>query len=291
MSAPDLMQTPSSDSSNARPVLLVVLIVVALLLTTLYFREGESGPLRLSRRLVMAASAPFEQAGEFVTRPLRAVGSWMSGLGVSRSEVALLRRQNSELRTRNAELEEARQENERLRALVKFVQARNLESVGARVIGRPSNSWEGIITIDRGTAEGVEKGMPVIGDAGLLGQIVETTDHTARVRLITDQRSGVAALLQRSRVEGVVRGSIDRELTLDFVSREASVRAGDVVLTSGMGGVYPKGILVGEVTRVRRQPNTLSPVITVQPAAQLGELEEVLVLVGAAPATSVGGGE
>ncbi len=285
------MQTPSSDSSNARPVLLVVLIVVALLLTTLYFREGESGPLRQSRRLVMAAGAPFERAGEFVTRPLRAVGSWTSGLGVSRSEVALLRRQNSELRTRNAELEEARQENERLRALVKFVQARNLESVGARVIGRPSNSWEGIITIDRGMDDGVEKGMPVIGDAGLLGQIVETTDHTARVRLITDQRSGVAALLQRSRVEGVVRGSIDRELTLDFVSREASVRAGDVVLTSGMGGVYPKGILVGEVTRVRRQPNTLSPVISVQPAAKLGELEEVLVLVGAAPTTSVGGGE
>jgi len=285
------MQTSNPESSSPRPVLLVVLIVVALVLTTVYFREGESGPLHQIRRAVMAASAPFERAGEFVTRPLRAVGSWTSGLGVSRSEVALLRRQNAELRTRNAELEEARQENERLRALVKFVEARNLKSVGARVIGRPSNSWEGIITIDRGTAEGVERGMPVIGDAGLLGQIVETTRHTARVRLITDQRSGVAALVQRSRVEGIVRGSIDRELTLDFVSREASVRAGDVVLTSGMGGVYPKGILIGEVTKVRRQPNTLSPVISIQPSAQLGELEEVIVLVGAAPSTDVGGGE
>ena len=88
-----------------------------------------------------------------------------------------------------------------------------------------------------------------------------------------------------------MRGAIDRSLTLDFVSREASLRVGDVVITSGLGGVYPKGIVVGEITRIRRQPNTLSPVISVAPSARLGELEEVLVLVGAAPVPNVGEGE
>lgn len=285
------MQTSNPENTRARPALLVALVVVALVLTTVYFREGETGPLHQGRRVVMAASVPFEKVGEFVTRPLRAVGSWMSGLGVSRADLTLLRRQNEELRLRNAELEEARQENERLRSLVKFVEARGLESLGARVIGRPANSWEGIITIDRGTAEGVGQDMPVIGEAGLLGQVVEAAQHSSRVRLITDQRSGVAALVQRTRVEGIVRGSIDRSLTMDFVSRDASLRAGDVVITSGMGGVYPKGIVIGEIATVRKQPNTLAPLVGVQPTARLSDLEEVLVLVGVAPSTNAGSGE
>ncbi len=286
------MRTPGSDTSpTARTLVLVGFVVLSLLLTTVYFREGGSGPIHQSRRALIAVAAPFEAAGEFVTRPLRAAGSWVSGLSVSRSEVGLLKRQNQELRARNAELEEARQENERLRSLVKFVETRDLESLGARVIGRRSNSWEGIITIDRGTAEGVEAGMPVIGDAGLLGQIVETSQHSSRVRLITDQRSGVAALVQRTRAEGVVRGSIDRSLTLDFASQEASLRVGDVVITSGMGGVYPKGIVIGEITKVRKPRNALSPTVSVQPSARLAELEEVLVLIGAPPTTDVGEGE
>jgi rod shape-determining protein MreC len=285
------MQTRSPENTRARPALLVALVVIALVATTVYFREGESGPFHQSRRMLMAASAPFETAGEFVTRPLRAVGSWVSSLGISRAEVALLKRQNAELKTRNAELEEARQENERLRSLVKFVEARGLESLGARVIARAANSWEGMITIDRGTAEGVEAGMPVIGDAGLLGQVVEAAKHSSRVRLITDQRSGVAALVQRTRVEGIVHGSIDRSLTLDFVSRDSSLRVGDVVITSGMGGVYPKGLVIGEVTAVRQQPNTLPPMVSVQPTAQLSNIEEVLVLVGAAPIVTSGSGE
>ena len=270
---------------------MAILVALALVIVTVYYRESSTGPVHSLRGVVQSVAVPFETAGEFVTRPLRAAGSVVSNLGVSRTEVATLRRQNSELRSRNAELEEARQENERLRALVKFVQTRNLESLGARVIGRAPNSWEGVITIDRGTADGVEAGMPVIGDAGLLGQTIEVTPNSAKVRLITDQRSGVAALVQASRIEGIARGSIDRQLTLDFVSSESTVRAGDVVLTSGIGGVYPKGLVIGEVTSVKAQPNTLAPTITLRPSARLDDMEEVLVLVGPPPSTDIGGGE
>lgn len=285
------MQTNNPESSAGRAALLVALVIAALIIITVHFREGPSGPVHSMRGAVQAVAVPFETAGEFMTRPLRTVGTWFSNLGVSREEVALLRQQNAELRTRNAALEEARQENERLRALVKFVETRDLKSLGARVIGRALNSWEGVITIDVGTADGVKLGMPVIGDAGLLGQTVEVGAQSAKVRLITDQRSGVAAVVQHSRVEGVARGSIDRQLTLDFVSREATIRAGDVVLTSGIGGVYPKGLVVGEVVSVKRQTNTLAPVIVIKPSARLADMEEVLVLVGAPPATKVGGGE
>ena len=129
------------------------------------------------------------------------------------------------------------------------------------------------------------------GPAGLLGQTVDVTPHSARVRLITDPSSGVAAMLQSERAEGIVRGSIDGNLTFDFVSTDTTIRAGDVVITSGIGGVYPKGLIVGEVTKVRSTPSDLYQDVELEPSARLDGIEEVLVLVGAVPKTDVGVGE
>jgi rod shape-determining protein MreC len=284
------MQIPNSESSGARPILLVALVALALIVTTVYFREGEDGPFHDTRRVVMAAASPFERVGEFVTRPLRAVGGWVGDLGTSRKDLGLLRKQNAELRARNAELEEARQENTRIRALVKLVETQKLTRVAARVISRPTSAWEGIIVIDKGTRDGAARGMPVIGNGGLIGQIVEASGSSARVRLISDQRSGVAALVQRTRAEGIVKGSINRDITLDFVANPHAVRAGDAVITSGMGGVYPKGILIGEVTIVKQEAG-LSPLVSVRPVVKLAQIEEVLVLTGRAPQPVTGGGE
>lgn len=274
------MQTPGRESSPARPAILVALIVVSLIIVTVYARESTSGPVHSLRAAVQTAVRPAEIAGAWVTSPLRSFGGWVSAFGASRSEVAELREQNAALRKRNAELEEARQENDRLRALVGLVEAQKLESLGARVIGRPTNSWEGVITIDRGSADGVTASMPVIGADGLLGQTVSVTAHSAKVRLITDQESAVAAMLQNSRAEGVARGSIDRQITLDFLSKDATVTVGDVVITSGMGGVYPKGLIIGDVSEVEASSGALYPLVYVRPAASLSGIEEVLVLTG-----------
>jgi rod shape-determining protein MreC len=240
---------------------------------------------------VQTVAVPLQATGEFVTRPVRGVFSWASDLGVSRSQLAALKQQNTELRNRVSGLEEARQENERLRALFGFVQTGNLEAVGARVIGRPTNSWERVITIDRGSADGVKIEMPVLAAKGLLGQTISVTKHSARVRLITDARSGVAGMVQANRAEGLVKGSIEGDVSLEFVSRETTIRPGDVIITSGMGGVYPKGLLVGEVTAASQTPSGLYQSIRVLPAADLVGLEEVVVLTGAAPAAQIGGGE
>ena len=113
-------------------------------------------PLHASRRAVHAVTAPVAGVGNWVTTPVRAVRDWGSGLTVSRSEIVTLQEQNDELRLQVVELEEARLENERLRTLVGFIDARELDAIGARVIGRPTSAWEGVITIDRGTADGVE---------------------------------------------------------------------------------------------------------------------------------------
>ncbi|MBE0418427.1 MAG: rod shape-determining protein MreC [Coriobacteriia bacterium] len=274
------MRISQREKTGGDGWILALLLVFAFVLITIYFREGIGGPLHTARRGVQAALAPVGRVGYAATSPFRSVGVWVGDLAISRSDLEALRRQNEEMRQRLAALEEARQENERLRELVGFVEARELDVVGARVIGKPATLWEGTITIDRGTAEGVQTGMPVLAAQGLIGQIVESVQHSARVRLITDQRSGVGAMLQSTRAEGVVNGSIEGEITLDYVSRESTVTVGDVVLTSGMGGVYPKGLLIGEVSDVQLNDADLFPRIQVRPSADLTGLEEVVVLIG-----------
>lgn len=285
------MRIPNPEKSSAQPGLLVVFIVLALVVTTVWYREATTGPLHKLRAGVETVTAPVSAVGEVVTRPVRGVIAWASDLGVSRSQLETLRTQNAELRTRVSELEEARLQNERLRGLVQFATTSKIQSLGATVIGRPTNSWEGVITIDRGTADNVRAGMPVVGPSGLLGQTVDVAPHSARVRLITDPSSGVAAMLQTTRAEGIVKGSIEGKLTLDFVSTETTVRAGDVVITSGMGGVFPKGLIVGEVTKVSKNPADLYQHIDLAPSGRVDTLEEVLVLTGVTTTSTVGGGE
>ena len=285
------MKLPQPENPSNALGVVIALLVVSLVITTVWYRERETGPVHRMRSGVQAVAAPLQSAGEFVTRPVRGAFGWASDLGVSRSQLAALKQQNTELRNRVASLEEARQENERLRALFGFVQTAQLEAVGARVIGRPTNSWEQVITIDRGSADGVKISMPVLAAKGLLGQTISVTQHSARVRLITDARSGVAGMVQANRAEGIVKGSIEGNVTFDFISKETTIKAGDIIITSGMGGVYPKGLLVGEITAASQTPSSLFQNIRVAPSADLTGLEEVVVLTGSTPADPLGGGE
>jgi rod shape-determining protein MreC len=296
------MRLPEPQKQNLRPGLLAVLIVLSLIATTAWYREGPHGPLHRMRTGLQAATSPVGAAGEFVTRPVRGMLAWAGGLGVSRSRLDALQSENDRLRNTVASLEEARLENVRLQPLVNFAQAARLKAIGAHVIGRPTQ-YDNVITLDRGSSDGVQEGMPVVGSlgrtvahateasasGGLVGQTIDVTAHTSKVRLINDQGSGVAVMLQPNRGEGVIRGSVDGGLSLDFISHETTVRAGDIVITSGMGGVYPKGLLVGEVTTVKNPASALYQDIAVAPSTNLLGSEEVLVLVseGAAPAKEV----
>ncbi len=275
-----------------RPLVLVALIVAALIVTTLWYREDSGGFLHGLRRGVIAVSEPFAVAGTWVTTPFRAVGNWMSSTGVNRSDYTALQAQNVELKQRLAALEEAKLENDRIQQLVDFAKAQDLPTVGARVIERPTDSRQRTIMIDRGSSSGVVRGDAVIAAGGLVGQVVEVAPWSAQVRLITDSSSGVAVLVQRTRVNGIIRGTLDGPLELQFVDKKTAPVVGDVLLTSGLGGVYPKGIVVGEVTSVTSLQSDLFPVISVNSRVDIGRIEEVLVLKAVSGASSqVGGGE
>lgn len=277
------MVTPATETRQPGIWALVIVIVIALALTTVHAREGDSGPVHTVRRGAQAVAGPVAYAGDVLTLPFRATYAWLSGFTVSQAEVAELREQNAQLRARTAQLEEAAAENERLRALVGFADAAGLEAQGANVIGRPTTSWEGVIVLDVGSEDGIERSMPVLSAQGLVGQVVEVSLGSCRVRLLTDPRGGAAALVQRTRATGVVRGSGERVLTLDFVDRAAIPKPGDVVLTSGLGGVYPKGLVIGEVDEVDLRLNDLYPRIVVASQVPFDSLEQVLVLTTAPP--------
>jgi rod shape-determining protein MreC len=145
------------------------------------------------------------------------------------------------------------------------------------VIGRNSNSWTEIIYINRGTRDKVVKGLPVVTHEGLVGQVIYAAPTLSQVMSLTDFRSGVDALVQRSRASGVVTGRGRHLAELKFLAAGADVQPGDRLISSGMGGVYPKGLIIGEVKEFQRNGRR-SQQVEIQPNVDFSHLEEVLVL-------------
>ncbi len=192
-----------------------------------------------------------------------------------------------ELAHLEAELVKAREhelEYERLKRLLKIARRFKTPRVAARVIGRPLGHWQGLVIVDKGLRDGVSPEMPVVyytpqGPGALVGQVVAAAEHYAKILLITDPSSAVDVFVQRSRQRGLLRGKGGALCMLDYVPAEADVREKDVVITSGLDGIYPKGILVGQVSRIYPgREKGLFRLIEVTPAAPLKDLEEVLII-------------
>lgn len=190
-----------------------------------------------------------------------------------------------------AQGEEYRLEAQRLQALLNLKDAYDLEGVGARVIGRSTDAWNQTITIDAGADEGVETGMTVMGPSGVAGQVVAVSPGSSTVRLLSDPASGAAALIQSSRAEGIVRGSLDGLLYLENIGADVTVSVGDVVLTSGLGGSYVRGLLIGTVARVDGAAGDATRRIVVAPGESIRALEEVMVVFKADSPAAAGDAE
>ena len=197
-----------------------------------------------------------------------------------------LREQNAELRELVAQTEEYRQEVERLEGLLDLKESSGAEGIGGRIIGRNTDAWNQTVTIDVGTSSGVSAGLTVMGPNGVIGQVVSAQASSSTVRLLSDPRSGAAALIQSSRAEGVVRGSLDGLLYLENIDSDVQVSVGDVVLTSGLGGSYTRGLLIGTVVKIEGAQNDASRRIVVSPNDAATSLEEVLVVTSASESSS-----
>ena len=259
-----------------------------------------SGLLLLIALLLLSAGSRERRRGDPVAavvldgmRPLQAtVAAGLDALaGVWRGYIALVgvKQENERLRLRILELEqqairvaEVEETDKRLADLLSFRSALEGDTVAAQIIGRDPLPWFGTVTINKGEADRVRKNMAVLSPFGVVGQTMATGARSARVLLLTDHNSGIDAVVQRSRARGIVEGALDGGCVMKYVKREEDVEVGDRIVTSGLDGIFPRGVIIGDVTHVTRGNRGLLQVADVKPATPLDRIEEVLVVRGPA---------
>lgn len=178
----------------------------------------------------------------------------------------------------NNRLQEVDLSNQRLRELLNFQEELTRQVVAAEVTGRDPSPWYQAIIIDKGKNDGVTKTAPVVVAEGIVGQVIDVSDRYAKVLLITDQDSAVDALVQRSRARGVIKGDGEGECIFQYVLRKEDVSGDDIVVTSGLDGVFPKGLRVGQVSAIVRRTSGLFQNVKITSFVDFEKLEEVLVV-------------
>lgn len=256
----------------------VICCLVSLLLLTFYVREGEAGVIHSIRSGVNTVATPVRMVGAVVATPFNAIGNVFTNLSAPQETLSELKKQNEELTSELAQLTEAEKTAERLESLLGLQSTYNLQSTAARIIGITGDAWSQTVTIDKGSANGFEIGMPVCNSGGVIGQIIEVSAATSTVRLINDENSGVSAMVQSTRAQGILQGQPDGTLMLSYVPADADVKVGDVIITSGLGGRFPKGLPLGTVSSVSRAANATYYTIVVRAISTAESNEEVLVI-------------
>jgi rod shape-determining protein MreC len=254
-------------------ILLVVLVGQLVLLSVEITRDRN---LPLAKRWAVSAMAPFE-------RSLRGLVDATGGTWEALRDLSQAEEQKHELGARLAadeayirDLSEAAAENQRLRSLLDFKTQAPYATVAAEVIGSSPGEGSNTVLIDKGADAGLTADLAVVTPDGVAGKLVAVYPHTAQVLLITDPAAGAGGLIEKSRSQGVLKGVGRGRCRLDYVMNEDSVSMGDVVLTSGLDRIFPKGLPLGRV--VKAADGNIYKDIEVTPAVALDRLEEVLVV-------------
>jgi rod shape-determining protein MreC len=189
-----------------------------------------------------------------------------------------LQQEMSLLLLENQQLREHFLENQRLKALLNFKQQFSYQMLPAEIIGRDPSSWFKTILVNRGTEAGVTRGSGVVSPLGVVGTVIETTLHSSKVLLITDQNSAIDILAKRSRVRGILEGRAENACSVNYVVKSENIQKGDEIISSGLNAVFPHGILLGTVAETNNTPDGFFKKIAVVPAVDFSKLNEVLIV-------------
>ena len=258
------------------PLLLVLTLL--LVFTVLSLSLKSSPALRKVQGLVVSMTAPGLEGLEYVGRSAKQL--WLGYfylIGVRRQN-AELQRQLEEYKQREVHFQEAEQALTRLETLLDLKRQVALPVIGARVIAYDPTLWSRSAIINQGKAQGVKEGLPVLAPQGIVGRIVGVYPEYSKVMLIVDRKSSADAMVQRTRIRGMLKGKGGNRCSLEFVPKSADVQVGDLVLASGLVGLYPKGLVFGKVTAANKKNPGVFQEIEVSPNVDLSTLEEVLVV-------------
>lgn len=258
------------------PLLTGIGVLAALLIFSLNVPRNREA--NVIERSLLSVLSPLLQPVYRISRFVEEIRDSYILLVDTHSENLSLRENIRVLNLRVMEGNEAVLSNQRLELLLDIKRSVKEPTIAASVIGEDVTSWFRTLVINRGSSSGIREGMAVLSADGVVGQTIKVSSSTARVLLLTDHSSGIAATIQRSRARGVVKGKGEMLCTLEFATREEDVKVGDTVITSGIGGIFLKGLPIGEVTMVKRGEYGIFQTVSIRPAANLSHLEELLVV-------------
>lgn len=275
------MSKVKREGESGRTVWLLLFVTVSVFCVVFFAARGRFAT-PFSSPAVITLLAPFQRAASWAGDQVRGVTATVWDILTVHQQNQMLRSEVEQLRMQNVRAGEYAAENIRLRELLGYKQsATQFDLVMAHVIGRETATWTRMIVIDRGTQHGVRKNMAVVTARGLVGVVTDAGPISSKVQLILDPRAAAGALVQRTRVAGIVKGTPDDVMhpRMTNVPRGQDMAEGDIIVTSGLGGIYPKGIMIGKVSAVKNDSGGLLHYAEIEPAADFQRLEDVAVIV------------
>ncbi len=261
-----------------QPLIIACLLVVVSLIILSYSVKKPTS-VGFFRELILETAAPLASMITVSVKDLAGVWKRYILLVGLEDENGRLKRDNALLIQEINRYREGYLENIRLQKLLSLKERTNHHTVAAMVIGRDQTSMMKAILINKGTTHGLRLDLPVIADQGVVGRIVETSAHVSRVLLLIDENSNTDALVQENRIQGILQGAASLGCSLKYVPKTESVSVGNIVVTSGLSGLFPKGLLLGAVKSVEKTDSGLFQQIDVAPFVDFSRLEEVMVIV------------
>ncbi len=253
----------------------VISLVVVLLLIFLHVR----GILKPIENAASVATKPFQYSFNLVGDRIGNFFSTISSVGDLQKKNDDLEEQVGQLNSEIAKLKEFEVENKVLREQLGFVQKSDYKLIPAEVIGREPENFFQYLIVAKGEKEGIKKGMFILSSGYLVGKITEVYSHSSKLMLITNPESNVGALIQDSRATGIVKGELGGGLVIDMIPQNEVIRVGDTVCTSGLGGDYPKGLLLGSIESIKSKPDELFQKADLNSQIDFKKLEIVFIVI------------
>ncbi|MBU0730375.1 MAG: rod shape-determining protein MreC [Proteobacteria bacterium] len=258
----------------------IVLTLILILIVTTVGRKKFNSPHKLALEIVGSAQYAVSQ----VTSGFRSIWEEYIALLNIRDEKRRLEEKIIKLQATNNSYREAVAINARLTNLLEIKEKVSPPTITAQIIGKDPSLWFKTIIIDRGSSEGVHTGMPVVTGEGVIGQVLNTSPHYSKILLAIDPNSAIDGLIQETRVQGMVKGK-DNSYEMQYVLKNAVVNEGDQIVTSGLGGVFPKGLPVGTVSKAVKSRRGMFQQIDIIPAVDFSTLEYVIIILTENPLT------
>lgn len=258
-----------------------LLLAIVLMLSSVIFYSynlQKKDSTTFFERSILTFSAPFQVGIDGVADFTKSIWNNYFWLVDTRQRNISLDKENQLLRSQLLQVEEVSLQNERLRELLAFVDELDHPALPAQIIGEDPSPWSRTIVIDKGANSGLKAGLPVVAAQGVVGRIIKVAANSSRVMLVSDSSSNIAALVQRTRTRGIVHG-LGGNMSIKYAARNADIKVGDLIVTSGMGGVFPKGLPLGSIKTIEKRQFGFFQQVEVIPAVNFSYLEELMVMI------------